>query len=173
MTLDTRREEDVLNLLEQLKPHVRPEGEGVYRRLERGFAEFTTEVSALKMSAADPGIFTKWTGFGLTPRQSDMMVALERAGDKGLTFDGLMSAIYGDREWPNENLLKVQMHWIRKTLRGKGWSVETVYGRGYRLCKGEAPEGDRRFNNRATARRYVRTSGQRAKKPHDLAAGGY
>lgn len=169
MLADTRREEDVLNLLEQLKPYVRPEGQGVYRRLEREFAEFTTEVSTMKMVGADLGAADKWQRLGLTARQGCVAAALERAGERGMSRDAVLSVINAGRhedDWSvSAKVVDVCIMNLRNALAGKGYWVETLYGRGYRLHCGSLPK----VPTDAAGHRLWHAIGA----GHNAAAGGY
>lgn len=152
MTLNTRREEDILNLFEQLHRHVRPEGEAVYRKLERDFAEFTTEISTLKMAATDLGAIEHFHGAYMTRKEMALCLALERAGERGVTYDGLMSAAYGTGEdWPDPKIINVFIKHIRDKLPADIY-IETCWARGYRMVKGEhkilrgRPRGRRKYD---------------------------
>jgi len=138
MALDNRREEEVLNLLEQLHRHVSPEGRPIYQRLERGFAEFTTEISALKMVAYDPGAVDQYCQLGLTPKEGRILDVLKRAGNRGVSRDGLMAAVYGAEagDWPQDKIIDVFLVRIRRKIADQPFHIENVFGRGFRFRDG-------------------------------------
>ena len=155
--LDTRHE-DVLNVLEQLHRHVRPEGEAVYRKLERGFAEFTTEIETLKLASSDLSQFAaidKWKEQGFTRQEGLILDALERAKDRGLTRDGILTIAYADKiDPPQVKTVDVMIMKIRdKLTTDSPFHIETVWGMGYRMVR-KAPSTAVADVNKFDANKY-------------------
>jgi two-component system cell cycle response regulator CtrA len=74
--------------------------------------------------------------FKLTKREAQCLHALKtsRIGPV-VNKDYLMRVLYND-EWddpPQEKIIDVYICKIRNKLKGSGWNIETVWGRGYRL----------------------------------------
>ncbi len=97
----------------------------------------------------DPTMENLWDNvekYGLSPRESRVLHALQRAGKRPLTKNGLMAVAYSDvpdTEWPQVKIIDVFVCKIRKKLReaNADFEIETIWGLGYRLSpiKEEAP----------------------------------
>jgi DNA-binding response OmpR family regulator len=72
----------------------------------------------------------------LTAREYSLLEAFLRRPNEVLGRDQLLSEVWGDEESPSSNVVDVYVLYLRRKL-GEG-VIETVRGRGYRLC----PEGD-------------------------------
>lgn len=72
---------------------------------------------------------------------ADTMAALVACKGRVAAHDYLMESVYGleGGDWPEPNVVSVRMVALRKILNPRGYQVENVWGRGYRLVK-LAPE---------------------------------
>lgn len=73
----------------------------------------------------------------LTPALAKIYTALQKAGDKGISYDGLMLlASKGYDEGTTRGCLSAQMTYLRRYLVPVGDErIENIWGWGYRLVK--------------------------------------
>ncbi len=85
----------------------------------------------------------------LRRQEVTLLGALIASGDAVLTRAAMMSALYGSDDWATPKIIDVIMCKMRTKLKPHGITVETVWGRGYRLSR-QAREN---FCDRRTLRR--------------------
>jgi DNA-binding response OmpR family regulator len=71
----------------------------------------------------------------LRRQEVTLLGALIASGDAVLTRAAMMSALYGSDDWATPKILDVIMCKMRSKLKPHGITVETVWGRGYRLSR--------------------------------------
>ncbi len=71
----------------------------------------------------------------LRRQEVTLLGALIASGDAVLTRAAMMSALYGSDDWATPKILDVIMCKMRTKLKPHGITVETVWGRGYRLSR--------------------------------------
>lgn len=76
----------------------------------------------------------------LTAREYSLLEAFLRRGDQVVSRDELLSEVWGDEESPSSNVVDVYVLYLRRKL-GDG-VIETVRGKGYRLCPDAEDETD-------------------------------
>ncbi len=69
----------------------------------------------------------------LRRQEVTLLGALIASGDAVLTRAAMMSALYGSDDWATPKIIDVIMCKMRTKLKPHGITVETVWGRGYRL----------------------------------------
>lgn len=74
----------------------------------------------------------------LTPNEeSALRVLLRRRGL--VTKEAIYNALYGHRDGPDEKLVDVWVHKLRRKLEGTGYEIITSWGRGYELVRPPEP----------------------------------
>ena len=71
----------------------------------------------------------------LRRQEVTLLGALIASGDAVLTRAAMMSALYGSDDWATPKIIDVIMCKMRTKLKPHGITVETVWGRGYRLSR--------------------------------------
>jgi two-component system cell cycle response regulator CtrA len=97
-------------------------------------ARLTDQISVLCRAIAAPSVDCGWTALGLTRLESRLMRALAERMDRVVDKSALMDALYFDRgrEEPAPKIVDILVCKIRKKLKGSAYSIETVWGQGYR-----------------------------------------
>ena len=99
----------------------------------------------------------------LRRQEVTLLGALIASGDAVLTRGAMMSALYGSDDWATPKILDVIMCKMRTKLKPHGITVETVWGRGYRLSR------QARERSRPSARRATRSF---ARPPRSIGTAG-
>jgi DNA-binding response OmpR family regulator len=97
-------------------------------------ARLTDQISVLCRAALTPAMDEGWLRLGLTRMEARLMRALAERPDRMVSKGALMDAMYFDRGQEAEpKIVDVLVCKVRRKLRGRsGWSIETVWGQGYR-----------------------------------------
>lgn len=73
------------------------------------------------------------TALRLTPREAEVIAVLIEDQPGPVSTERLTAKIYGSGEWPTADPLSVFIAHLRRKLRGTGYSIQTVWGFGWRL----------------------------------------
>lgn len=135
------RSEVVNSLINQLKLSCPQNATPILTRLEAEFERQTTEIESLALEQAGPGICDRWQRAGFSEYECRMLRALERAGERGMSYDALYSAMYSSEpecDWPNSEITKVRASHIRRKLAARNlpFKLVTIWGKGFRMDHG-------------------------------------
>lgn len=137
-------QEEALAVIQALK-QVLPVGSPLVGRVRNGYERLTTEIDTLKwagtLTALD-GTENAFPGVILTGKERAILAALMKAGNRGMSKDGLLANAYSgipDNSWPEQKIIDVFVCKLRKKffLAKLPNPIQTVYGAGYRICKHE------------------------------------
>lgn len=150
------RTEVVNSLINQLKLACPSSATPILVKLEAEFERQTTEIEAFAMVQGGPAICDRWQRAGFTEYQCRMLRALEQAGDRGLSYDALYSAMYSTEpevDWPDAEITKVRACHIRKKLAQKKipFNIVTIWGKGFRLERGNQEFSEKNYNQKYCA----------------------
>ena len=96
-------------------------------------ARLTDQISLLCRAALTPAPDEGWLSLGLTKMEARLMRALAEKPDRMVSKSALMDAMYFDRaEEAEPKIVDVLVCRIRRKLRSSPWTIETVWGQGYR-----------------------------------------
>jgi len=98
--------------------------------------EFEVRFGLQNNEGAIPAGWDQWYRMGLTHSQSIIAEMMLRAWGRGVTRVAIHDALYGTRPQIDEANLKtvdVYVCHLRKKLRGSRYSIDTVWGIGYRM----------------------------------------
>jgi DNA-binding response OmpR family regulator len=96
-------------------------------------ARLTDQISVLCRAALTPSPDEGWLTLGLTRMEARLMRALAEKQDRMVSKGALMDALYFDRTREAEpKIVDVLVCKIRRKLKGSAWTIETVWGEGYR-----------------------------------------
>ena len=107
----------------------------------RDYDRKSDELAVLVRAYAEPTINSPWPRGLFTPQESRIVDILFSRLGKLTTSNAIIEAMYFDRPegGPDdaESGVKVQISRIRKKLVGKGYRIETHWGQGFEMLKGE------------------------------------
>lgn len=135
------RHDAVHSLLEQLRAAAPKDMGKIIDGVATHIDHLTDEISAIKFAQSDPGAVGKWSVYGMTQREIQILEMLDRAGTRGCTLQALMSGSYAGRssdEWPSDKIITVHICKIRAKLfqHNAPFHIETVWGVGFVLKDG-------------------------------------
>lgn len=122
---------------------VMPKDSIIVKRLTDSFNKFTTEIETLKfgrsLAALSDYEEVNWRDkVCLGKREMEVLRALQTAGKRGLTTDGILSVVFSDK--PESQMacrenIGVHIHRIRLKFKAEGLAdpIETMRGFGYRI----------------------------------------
>lgn len=129
-----------LEILQDLRATV-PGSQPICAKLRHCLDAMSEEIATLRygnsLVAASEALL-QWNDIGLTPTEGGYLMALKKAGPRGMEKSGLLSVMYAsepDVSWPEIKIIDVWASKIRKKfyLAGMTNPIRTVWGRGYRF----------------------------------------
>ena len=72
-------------------------------------------------------------GVRVNPMQAELFYTLLKT-KRTVSYTELHKAVYGLCDGPDTDVIRNQMCYLRRNIAPLGITIETIYGKGYRLC---------------------------------------
>lgn len=103
--------------------------------------EISDSIEVLSQAYSTDGTNCKWDTYGFTPKERDLVEALDVSRGRYVSRDNLIDRMYGQLssdKIPDPKIIDVLVLKVRRKLVASGWTVGNSHGVGFRLEEGEA-----------------------------------